>query len=131
LVGVTTLSLTAVGSTRRKTSITLTTDHLITVVLGSQSLKRGLNNTTTKTENQVKSRFLLDVVIAQRTTILELLTSENKTLLVRRDTYITAILMGLGLSIFRSYIYFTFLVLDLLLDIVNGVRAIYKRIQKK
>jgi hypothetical protein len=88
LVSTTTLLLTAVGSTRRKTGITLTTDHLITVVLGSQSLKRGLNNTTTKTENQVKGRFLLDVVIGQRTTIFELLTGEDKTLLVWGNTYI-------------------------------------------
>ena len=82
LVGVATLSLTAVGGTRRKTSVTLTTDHLFTVVLGSQSLKRGFNNTTTKTENQVKSGFLLDVVVGERTTIFQLLTSEDKTLLV-------------------------------------------------
>jgi hypothetical protein len=83
---VATLSLTTVGGTRRKTSITLTTDHLFTVVLGSQSLKRGFNDTTTETEDQVKSGFLLDVVVTQRTTIFELLTSENKTLLVRRNT---------------------------------------------
>ena len=100
LVGTATLLLTTVGSTRRETSITLTTDHLVTVVLGSQSLKRGLNDTTTKTEDQVKGRFLLDVVITQRTTIFELLTGEDKTLLIRGDT---------------------FLILNLLLDIVNGV----------
>ena len=87
LVGTATLLLTTVGSTRRETSITLTTDHLVTVVLGSQSLKRGLNDTTTKTEDQVKGRFLLDVVITQRTTIFELLTGEDKTLLIRGDTY--------------------------------------------
>jgi hypothetical protein len=82
----TTLSLTTVGSTRRETSIALTADHLLTVVLGSQSLQRGFNDTTTKTEDQVKSGFLLDVVVRQGTTILELLTSENQTLLVRGDT---------------------------------------------
>jgi hypothetical protein len=102
LVGVTTLSLTAVGSTRRKTSVALTADHLFAVVLGSQSLQGRFDDTTTETENQVKSGFLLDVVVGQSTTIFELLASEDKTLLIRRDT---------------------FLVLDLLLDVVDGVGA--------
>jgi hypothetical protein len=101
---VSTLSLTAVGGTRRKTSITLAANHLVTVVLAGQSLQRGFNDTTTKTENQVKGGFLLNVVITQGTTVLELFTGENETLLIRRDT---------------------FLILDLLLDIVNGVRAVF------
>ena len=99
-----TLSLTAVGGTRRKTSIALAANHLVTVVLAGQSLQRGFNDTTTKTENQVKGRFLLNVVITQGTTVFELFTGENETLLIRRDT---------------------FLILDLLLDIVNGVRAVF------
>jgi hypothetical protein len=69
LVGVTTLSLTAVGCTRRKTSITLATNHLFTVVLRSQSLQGGFDDTTTKTENQVKGGFLLNVVVAQSTAV--------------------------------------------------------------
>jgi hypothetical protein len=89
LVGMTTLSLTTVGSTRRETSIALAANHLLTVVLGSQSLQRGFNDTTTKTENQVESRLLLDVVVGQSTAIFELLTSENQTLLIRGDTYST------------------------------------------
>jgi hypothetical protein len=100
---VSTLSLTTVSGTRRKTSITLAANHLFTVVLRSQSLKRGFNDTTTKTENQVKSGFLLNVVVTQGATIFQLFTGENETLLIRRNT---------------------FLVLNLLLDIVNGVRAV-------
>jgi hypothetical protein len=105
LVGVTALSLTTVGGTRRETSVTLTTDHLLTVVLGSQSLKRGFNNTTTETEDQVESRLLLDVVITQRTTIFELLTSKDKTLLIRRDTYIQNILLSKLVVYFTGHIY--------------------------
>jgi hypothetical protein len=55
----------------------------------------------------VESRFLLDVVVAQGTTVFELFTGKDKTLLVRRNT---------------------FLVLNLLLDVVNGVGTICKMI---
>jgi hypothetical protein len=102
LVGVTTLSLTAVGSTRRKTSVALAADHLFAVVLGSQGLQRRFDDTTTETEDQMESGFLLDVVVGQRTAIFELLAGKDKTLLIRRNT---------------------FLVLNLLLDIVDRVRA--------
>jgi len=55
---------------------------------------------STETEDQVKSRFLLDVVVAQSATVLQLLSSKDETLLIRRNP---------------------FLVLNLGLDIVNGV----------
>merc|ERR1712062_920025 len=42
--------------------------------------------TTTKTEDQVKGRLFLDVVVTQSTTILELFAGKNQTLLVWRDT---------------------------------------------
>jgi hypothetical protein len=45
-----------------------------------------LLGTTTKTEDQVKCGFLLDVVVAEGTTILELLASEDQALLVGGDT---------------------------------------------
>ena len=51
----------------------------------------------------MKSGLLLDVVVSKSTTILKLLSSEDQSLLVRRDS---------------------FLVLDLLLDVLNGVRAL-------
>jgi hypothetical protein len=100
LVGVTTLSLSAVGSTRRKTGVADTADGLLTVVLGSEGLKRGLNDTTTETEDQVEGRLLLDVVVRKGATVLELLAGKDKTLLVRRNAL---------------------LVLDLGLDVVDGV----------
>ena len=53
--------------------------------LASQSLNEDLH-TTTKAEHQVKGRLLLDVIVSQGAAIFELLTGENKTLLVRRDS---------------------------------------------
>jgi len=58
-------------------------------------------STTSKAKNQVKSRFLLDVVVAQSASILKLLTSEDESLLIRRNTL---------------------LVLNLLLHVVDGIR---------
>jgi len=67
--------------------------------LASQSLHEDLH-TTTEAEDQVESGLLLDVVVAEGATVLELLTSEDEALLIRGDTL---------------------LVLDLGLDVVNGV----------
>lgn len=64
----------------------LAANHLVLVVLASQSHKRRLNDATTKPEDKVKSRFLLNVVIGQGPSIFELLPSENQTLLIRRNT---------------------------------------------
>ena len=51
----------------------------------------------------MKSRLLLDVVVGKGTAILELLSGKDKTLLIRGDS---------------------FLVLDLSLDVVNGVTGL-------
>jgi hypothetical protein len=53
-------------------------------------------HTTTKTENQVEGRFLLDVVVAQRPSVLELLASKDKALLVGRDALLV---LDLGLDV--------------------------------
>jgi hypothetical protein len=67
--------------------------------LASEGLDEDLH-TTTQTQNKVESRLLLNVVVAQGATVFELLASEDKTLLIRRDAL---------------------LVLDLALDVVDGV----------
>ena len=54
--------------------------------LTSQSLDEDLHSTS-EAENQVKSRFFLDVVIAQGTTIFELFASEDEALLVWWDSF--------------------------------------------
>ena len=55
---------------------------------------------TTETKDEMQGGLLLDVVIAQGATILKLLASEDETLLIRRNA---------------------FLVLDLALDVVDGI----------
>ena len=77
--------------------------HLEGDGLSSQSLDEDLH-TTAKTKDQVESRLLLDVVVREGTAVLELLASEDKTLLVRGDT---------------------FLVLDLLLHSLDRVRGLH------
>ena len=70
--------------------------HLIAVVLGGKSLEGGLNDATTETENKVKRRLLLDVVVGKSATVLELLAGEDQTLLVRRNAFL---ILDLGLDI--------------------------------
>ena len=67
--------------------------------LASQRLNEDLHSTT-EAEDQVKGGFLLDVVVGQCSAVLELLSSEDESLLIRGDSL---------------------LVLDLLLHVVNGV----------
>ena len=55
---------------------------------------------TAKSEHEMEGRFLLNVVVGESATVLELLASEDQTLLVWRDAL---------------------LVLDLRLDVVDGV----------
>merc|ERR1712072_735661 len=68
-------------------------------MVSSQSLNEDLHSTT-KSENQMEGRFLLNVVILKSTSIFELLSCKDKSLLIWRDT---------------------FLILDLSLDIFDGV----------
>ncbi|VAI42965.1 unnamed protein product [Triticum turgidum subsp. durum] len=74
--------------------------HLQRDGLARQGLDEDLH-TTTKAEHQVEGGLLLDVVVSKGTTILELLASKDEALLVRGDAL---------------------LVLDLRLDVVDGVR---------
>ena len=57
------LLLSAVGGARVHSSVALAANHLVTVILLRQYAKRGLNDATSQTENQVKSRLLLNVVV--------------------------------------------------------------------
>jgi len=71
--------------------------------LAGQRLDEDLH-TTTETEDQVKGRLLLDVVIRQRAAILELLAGEDETLLIWGNAL---------------------LVLDFRLDVLNGIRGFH------
>lgn len=53
-------------------------------------------HTTTQAENKVQSRLLLDVVVRESTSILQLLAGEDQALLVRRNTLLV---LNLGLDI--------------------------------
>jgi len=75
-------------------------DTLVLLGLGV-NLLLPLLSSSTKTEDQVQGGLLLDVVIGESTSIFQLLTSEDQTLLIRGDSL---------------------LVLDLGFDIVNGIR---------
>jgi hypothetical protein len=71
--------------------------------LPRQGLHEDLHSTA-KAKDQVKGGFLLDVVVGEGTAVLELLSGKDKTLLIGRDS---------------------FLVLDLGLHRVDGVRAFH------
>ena len=73
---------------------------VLDLLWGGVDLLLSLLTTTSQSKNQVKSGLLLDVVVRQGSAILQLLTSEDQSLLVRWDSL---------------------LVLDLGLNIVNGV----------
>jgi len=77
-----------------------TTLHLLGL---GENLLFPLLTPSAETEHKVKSRFLLDVVVRKGAAILELFASEDETLLIRGDSL---------------------LVLDLGLDVVDGVRRL-------
>ena len=99
----TALLLAAVHGTGRETCVALSADHLLTVVLAGEGLEGGLNDTTAEAEHKVEGGLLLDVVVRKGAAVFELLAGENQTLLIGGDSL---------------------LVLDLGLDVVNGVRGL-------
>jgi len=66
--------------------------------LSSESLDKDLH-ATPETEDKVKSRLLLDVVVRESATVLELLSGKDEALLVRRDALL---ILDLGLDIVNS-----------------------------
>ena len=99
------LLLSAVGGARVHSGVALAADHLVALVCASKSSKRWLDldatdTTATKSEHQVEGGLLLNIVVRKSAAILELLAGEDQTLLIGRDT---------------------FLVLNLCLDVLNGV----------
>jgi len=64
--------------------------------LSSEGLDKNLH-TTSESEDQVKSRFLLDVVVRESSTIFKLLSGENESLLIWWDSFLV---LNLGLDVF-------------------------------
>jgi hypothetical protein len=60
-------------------------------------------HSTTETEDEVESGFLLNVIVGERAAVFELFASEDQALLVRRDA---------------------FFILDFGLDVVDGIRGL-------
>merc|ERR1719297_410801 len=98
------LLLAAVNCTCMQARIAPAADHLVAVVLTSQHGKRWLDDTATQAKHKVQSGLLLNVVVAERPAIFQLLASKDQALLVWRNPL---------------------LVLDLSLDIINGVGGLY------
>mgnify|MGYP006864118693 CR=1 FL=1 len=103
LGGVSALFLAAVCGLGGKTGVALAADGLFAVVLSGKHGQRRIVNSSSQSKDQVKSGLLLDVVVAQSAAIFQLLSGKDKTLLIRRDS---------------------FLILDLSLDVVDGVRRL-------
>ena len=97
------LLLTAVVSTKGKTSVALTAHHLIAVVLLGQSSQGGLDHSSSNLEKHFQSFISLQVVGLQCLAVVQLLSSENKTLVVVVDVL---------------------LLLDHLLDVLHGLRGL-------
>ena len=61
---------------------------LVGVLLwGSVNLLFSLLGTTSKSQDQVQSGFLLNIVVGQGSAVFQLLSSKDQSLLIRRDTY--------------------------------------------
>merc|ERR1719411_1970057 len=71
--------------------------------LSCQCFDENLHRTTSQSQHQVQGAFLLNVVVAQRSTILQLLSSKNEPLLLRWDTFF---ILNLGLYILNGIIWF-------------------------
>jgi len=99
IVGVTAFALSAVLGPWVESSVALSADELVAVVLLCEDLERWLNNTASESEDQVKGALLLDVVVREGAAVLELLTGKDQSLLIRRDAFLV---LDLGLDIFNS-----------------------------
>jgi len=66
--------------------------------LSSESLDEDLH-ATSETEDKVKSRLFLDVVVRESATVLQLLSGEDEALLIRRDSLL---ILDLGLDVVNS-----------------------------
>jgi hypothetical protein len=66
--------------------------------LTSESLDEDLH-TTSKSEDEMEGGLFLDVVIGEGSSILELLTSEDKSLLIWRNTFL---ILNLGFDVFNG-----------------------------
>lgn len=98
------LPLPAVGGLGGEAGVALAADALLAVEFPGKHGKGGVVDATTEPEHEVERGLLLDIVVREGPAVLELLSGENQTLLIRGDTL---------------------LVLDLRLDIVDRVAGLH------
>ena len=96
----TALLLTAVMSTRRKTSIALTANHLIAVVGLSEGSEGRLDDTTSHLEEDFKSSLFSNRIRTNGLIILKFLSGENQTLIVVINVFL---LLDHLLDVFHSF----------------------------
>merc|ERR550534_1583347 len=87
IVGMSALLFATILRTRMQSRITFTTNHLVAIVLLCQQTQTRLNHATSQSQHQMQSGLLLDIVIAQSTTVFQLFTSEDQALLIRRNSF--------------------------------------------
>ena len=100
----TALLLVTVGGPWVKSSIAFSANLLVCVVLLCQEKKGRLNNSNSKTQHQVRGRLFWNVVVGQSSSSFKLFSGKDQTLLIWRNS---------------------FLVLDLGLDVFDGVRRLH------
>ena len=88
----TTLPLSAVGGFWWKSNVTLSANHFLDFVLSGQCCESGFDfnlthTTASESENEMESGLLLNIVIRESSAVFELLASEDKSLLVWRNTF--------------------------------------------
>ena len=98
---VTALSLSAVGGLGRETGVALSANHFLALELSGEGSQGWLDldlphTAASESEHQVEGGLLLDVVVRKSSAVLELLTGEDKSLLVRRDALLV---LNLGFDI--------------------------------
>jgi len=88
----TTLSLSAVHCLNWKSSVTLSANHLFALELSGKSGEirldlHGSHASSSESQNQMEGGLLLDIVIREGSSIFELLSSEDESLLVWGDSF--------------------------------------------
>ena len=88
----TALSLAAVDGLDGESGVALTADHLFALELAGERGERRLNldrseAATTEAEDEMERGFLLDVIVLEGPAVFKLLSGEDQTLLIRRDTF--------------------------------------------
>jgi hypothetical protein len=85
-----TLALAAVGGLGWESGITLSANHFLALVSSGESSEGRLDldaseTASTESEHEMESGLLLDVVVRKSSSVLELLTGEDESLLIGRD----------------------------------------------